>query len=39
MGGVARRSWARNPNSIETCIEYNQMRSGRDQYHSAFYPG
>ena len=24
MVGVARRSWARNENSIETCIEYNQ---------------
>lgn len=23
MGGVARRSWARNENSIATCIEYN----------------
>ena len=23
MGGVARRAWARNENSIETCIEYN----------------
>ena len=24
MGGVARRSWARNENSIETCIEFNK---------------
>ncbi len=24
MGGVARRSWARNSNSMETCIEYNR---------------
>jgi urocanate hydratase len=24
MGGVARRSWARNKNSIETCVEYNK---------------
>ena len=23
MGGVARRAWARNENSIRTCIEYN----------------
>ncbi|NLC95920.1 MAG: hypothetical protein GX676_09595, partial [Bacilli bacterium] len=23
MGGVARRSWARNMNSVETAIEYN----------------
>ena len=24
MGGVARRSWARNPNSMATCQEFNQ---------------
>jgi len=24
MCGVARRAWARNPNSIETAIEFNQ---------------
>ncbi|GAX61935.1 urocanate hydratase [Candidatus Scalindua japonica] len=30
MGGVARRSWARNENSIETCIKYNIERIGRD---------
>lgn len=24
MGGVARRAWARNEHSIETCIEYNR---------------
>ncbi len=30
MGGVARRSWARNENSIETSIEYNKMRKGTD---------
>jgi urocanate hydratase len=24
MGGVARRSWARNPNSIATCLDYNK---------------
>ena len=28
MGGVARRSWARNPNSIETAIEYNKNYAG-----------
>jgi len=28
MGGVARRSWARNQNSIETCIEYNKNYAG-----------
>ncbi len=31
MGGVARRSWARNPNSIETCIEFNETHQGK--YH------
>ena len=25
MGGVARRSWARNENSVATCVEYNRM--------------
>jgi urocanate hydratase len=30
MGGVARRAWARNPPSIETCIEYNTLRQGSD---------
>jgi urocanate hydratase len=30
MGGVARRAWARNENSIETSIQYNQMRKGTD---------
>jgi urocanate hydratase len=24
MGGVARRSWARNSHSMETCVEYNR---------------
>jgi urocanate hydratase len=28
MGGVARRAWARNPNSVQTCIEY---RAGEDR--------
>ncbi|MCL1997032.1 MAG: urocanate hydratase [Defluviitaleaceae bacterium] len=28
MGGVARRSWARNPNSITTSIEYNKKGQG-----------
>ncbi|HQI78025.1 MAG TPA: urocanate hydratase [Petrotogaceae bacterium] len=27
MGGVARRAWARNKNSISTCMEYNQCSS------------
>jgi urocanate hydratase len=30
MGGVARRAWARNQNSIDTSIQYNQMRAGSD---------
>ena len=31
MSGVARRSWARNEHSIETCVEFNQSHPG--QYH------
>ena len=30
MGGVARRAWARNENSIETSINYNQTRPDTD---------
>ncbi len=30
MGGVARRAWARNENSIETSIKYNETREGVD---------
>ncbi|WP_040212292.1 urocanate hydratase [Clostridium polynesiense] len=30
MGGVARRAWARNENSIETSIEYNRTREDSD---------
>jgi len=30
MGGVARRNWARNDASIETCIEYNEQMKGKD---------
>ncbi len=30
MGGVARRSWARNENAISTCIEYNEISEGKD---------
>jgi len=30
MGGVARRAWARNKASIDTCIQYNRARSGSD---------
>lgn len=30
MGGVARRSWARNERSIEVCIHYNTANKGTD---------
>jgi urocanate hydratase len=30
MGGVARRAWARNENSIDTSIQFNKMRKGSD---------
>ena len=30
MGGVARRAWARNQNSIETCMEYNELHKDTD---------
>jgi urocanate hydratase len=30
MGGVARRAWARNENSISTGMEYNKMNKWRD---------
>ncbi len=30
MGGVARRAWARNENSIETCAEYNEKFKNTD---------
>jgi urocanate hydratase len=30
MGGVARRAWGRNQPSIETCIQYNELRKGSD---------
>lgn len=30
MGGVARRSWARNTNAITTSIEYNNINKGTD---------
>lgn len=30
MGGVARRAWARNENSITTVMEYNKMCKGQD---------
>lgn len=30
MGGVARRAWARNSNSIDTCKEFNESNKGTD---------
>ncbi len=30
MNGVSRRAWARNENSITTCMEYNDIRKGQD---------
>lgn len=30
MNGVSRRAWARNENSISTCVEYNNIRNGAD---------
>jgi urocanate hydratase len=30
MGGVARRAWARNENSMEVCREYNRVNRGKD---------
>lgn len=30
MGGVARRAWARNENSISTSVEYNHLREDTD---------
>lgn len=38
MGGVARRAWARNENSIETCIEYNKQFKGTDHITIPFIP-
>ncbi len=29
MGGVARRSWARNEHSMETCVAFNDMCQGQ----------
>ena len=31
MGGVARRSWARNPNAMEVAVEYNRHNENGDQ--------
>ncbi len=31
MGGVARRSWARNPHAMEVVQEYNEVMQGQDK--------
>ncbi|MDW7650070.1 MAG: urocanate hydratase [Bacillota bacterium] len=38
MGGVARRAWARNENSITTSMEYNQENKGTDHITLPFIP-
>ncbi len=38
MCGVARRAWARNENSIKTCIEFNQVNSKTDHITLPFIP-
>ncbi|WP_026476711.1 urocanate hydratase [Alkaliphilus transvaalensis] len=38
MGGVARRAWARNENSISTSIEYNHDNQGTDHITIPFIP-
>jgi len=38
MGGVARRAWARNPNSIDTVVEYNRSRKASDHITLPFIP-
>ncbi|MDD2481002.1 MAG: urocanate hydratase [Lutispora sp.] len=38
MGGVARRAWARNENSITTSMEYNKTQDGLDHITLPFIP-
>lgn len=38
MGGVARRAWAQNPNSIETCIEFNHENAERGEHITLPWP-
>lgn len=38
MGGVARRSWARNQNSIDTSIEYNKNYAGEGHITIPYIP-
>jgi urocanate hydratase len=38
MGGVARRAWARNENSITTSVEFNKSNIGSDQITLPYIP-
>lgn len=38
MGGVARRAWARNENSISTSMEYNKMNEDTDHITLPYIP-
>lgn len=38
MGGVARRAWARNENSITTSMEYNKKNNGTDHITLPYIP-
>ena len=38
MGGVARRAWARNENSVETVMKYNEERKGMDHITLPYIP-
>jgi urocanate hydratase len=38
MGGVARRSWARNANSVATCVEFNQNYAGQGHITLPYIP-
>ena len=38
MGGVARRSWARNPNAMSTSAAFNEKLWRLVSYHAAFIP-
>lgn len=38
MGGVARRAWAQNPHSIETCMEFNIENESRGEHITLPWP-
>ncbi|MDR3590586.1 MAG: urocanate hydratase [Negativicutes bacterium] len=38
MGGVARRSWARNANSVATCVEFNNNYAGQGHITLPYIP-